>query len=93
MIIVNEDTTLVGVAELRTDTSKVLKEMKKHSVVLTRRNRPVGVLLDYGEYERMRNTIEEYEDMLLETIARGRSEREGKKVVSLEEAEKRLGLR
>lgn len=93
MIIVNENTTIVGVAELRTDTVRVLEEMKKHSVILTRRNKPVGVLLDYEEYERMRGTIEEHEDMLLAAIAKERSERKGKKVITLEEAEKRVGIR
>ena len=41
MITVKEDTALIGIAELRTKAADVLKEIKKHRVILTKRNNPV----------------------------------------------------
>lgn len=92
MITVSEDTTIVGIAELRTDIGTIIKEIEKHSVIVTKRNKPVGVFLNYEEYEKMRNAVEELEDSHLAAIAKQRSERKDKKVVSLEDAEKRLGI-
>lgn len=93
MITVSEDTTIIGVAELRTDIGTILKEIEKHSVIVTKRNKPVGVFLNYNEYEKMKNAVEELEDSHLGAIAKMRSERKGKKVISLEEAERRVGIR
>lgn len=91
MITVDEKTAIVGVAELRGEISKVLKEMKSHKVILTRRNKPVGVLIDYSEFERMRMVEEELEDLVLGIVAGDRAGRKGRRTVTLEEAEKRLG--
>lgn len=93
MITVREDTAIIGIAELRTDIGTVLKEIEKHNVIVTKRNRPVGVFLNYEEYEKMKNAVEELEDSHLGAIAKKRSERRGKKVITLEEAERRVGVR
>lgn len=93
MITVDEKTGLVGVSELRGDISKVLKEVRKHNIILTRRNKPVGVIMDYEEYERIRKVEEELEDIVLGLIARERSRRKGRKTVPLKEAERLVGLR
>ena len=93
MLITDEKTAIVGVAELRDKTQEVLKEAKTHNVILTRRNKPVGVIIAYEEYERMKRAEEELEDIVLGHIAHERSKRKGRKVVSLEEAEDRVGLR
>ena len=93
MITVDEKTTIIGVAELRDKTQKVLKEAKTHNVILTRRNKPVGVLIDYDEYKRIKAMEEELEDMVLGYVALERSRRKGRRTVSLEDAEKRVGLR
>lgn len=93
MITVSEDTTIIGIAELRTDIGTIIKEIEKHSVIVTKRNKPVGVFLNYEEYEKMKNAVEELEDSHLAAIAKARSERKNKKVISLEEAEERLGIR
>lgn len=93
MITVSEDTTIIGVAELRTDIGAILKEIEKHSVIVTKRNKPVGVFLNYDEYEKMKNAVEELEDSHLGAVAKMRRERKGKKVISLEEAERRVGIR
>lgn len=93
MITVKEDTALIGVAELRTKAADVLKEIKKHRVILTKRNRPVGVIIDYDEYEKMEQMLDEVEDIVLGNIARERLERRDKKTITLEDAERKVGLR
>ncbi len=92
MITVDEKTTIVGVAELRDQVAEVLEQLKKHKVILTRRNKPVGVLLDYNEYERIRRIEEEFEDLVLGLMARERSTRKGRKTITLEGAEEKVGL-
>ncbi len=93
MITVDEKTTIVGVAELRDKTQEVLKEAKTHKVILTKRNKPVGVLVDYDEYKRIKEMEEELEDMALSYVALQRSRRKSRRTVSLEAVEKRVGLR
>ena len=92
MITVEGKTTLVGVAELRKITKEVLEKLKSNKVILTKRNKPVGVLLDYGEFRRIEEIMEALEDYILGTLAKERAQRKGKKVISLEEAEGKLGL-
>ena len=93
MITVNDEATLAGVAELRTNSARLLKELTRRRVILTRRNKPMGVLLDFDDYERMRAEIEELEDTLLGFIAKERSGRKSRKTIPLEDAERRVGLR
>jgi prevent-host-death family protein len=93
MITVDEKTTIVGVAELRDQVANVLKQLKKHKVILTRRNKPVGVILDYDEYEKISRIEEDFEDLVLGLMAKERAQRKGRKTVSLEEAEKKVGLK
>jgi len=93
MLTVKENAVLVGTAELRKLMKVVLEEMKTHRVILTRRNKPVGVLVDYREFEKMEELIEVLEDYVLGNAARERAGRKDKKWVTLEEAERKLGLR
>ena len=92
MITVEGKTTLVGVAELRKATAEILKKIKSNKVILTRRNKPVGVILDYEEYKKIEDIMEVLEDYILGSLAHERARRKDQKVISLEEAEKRLGL-
>ena len=92
MFTVEGKTTLVGMAELRKATKEILEKLKSSRVILTKRNKPVGVILDYEEFQNIEEIIEALEDYILGTLAKERAKRKGKKVVSLEEAEKRLGL-
>jgi prevent-host-death family protein len=57
MLTVKENAILVGAAELRKLMKVVLEEMKTHRVILTRRNKPVGMLVDYREFEKMEELI------------------------------------
>jgi len=92
MFTVEGKTTLVGMAELRKLTKEILEKLKSSRVILTKRNKPVGVILDYEEFQNIEEIIEALEGYILGTLAKERAKRKGKKVVSLEEAEKRLGL-
>ena len=46
MITVEGKTTIVGVAELRKMIPDILEKVKSNEVILTRRNKPVGVIVD-----------------------------------------------
>lgn len=92
MFTVEEKTTIVGIAELRKLTKEILEKLKSHKVILTRRNKPVGVLLDYEEFLRIEEIIDAFEDYVLGTLAQERAKRKRKKFISLEEAEKKVGL-
>lgn len=93
MITLKEDTTLVGIAELRNKAGEVIKKIKKNRVVLTKRNKPLGVIIDYEEYEHMQKMLEDVEDFVLGTIARERLKRKDRKAITLDEAEKKVELR
>jgi len=92
MFTVEEKTTIVGIAELRKLTKEILEKLKSHKVILTRRNKPVGVLLDYEEFLRIEEIIDAFEDYVLGTLAQERAKRKGKKFISRGEAEKKVGL-
>ena len=93
MLTVEEKSTIVGLAELRKVMRNVLQEMKTHKVILTKRNRPVGVLVDYEEFRRMEGVIAALEDFVLGHMARERARRKDRKALTLEEVERKLGLR
>jgi len=93
MLSVKEDTTIVGITELRKMIPEILKKIKQEKVILTRRNRPIGILVDYEEYERMEKMIETLEDQVLGQLAKERAARKDKRTIDLEEAEKRVGLK
>jgi len=93
MITVEGKTTIVGVAELRKVMSDILEKIKSNKVILTKRNKPVGVIVDYEEYKKMEDIIDSLEDYTLGHLAKERAKRKDKRLISLEEAEKKLGLR
>ncbi len=72
MITVKEDTTLVGISELRTHIDKVLEESKKHKVLIERRNKPVAVLLAMERYKQIEQVLDVLEDTALGLLARER---------------------
>ncbi len=93
MLTLKEDSSIIGITELRNKSAIVLNAIKKNKVVLTKRNKPVGVIIDYDEYEKMLRIIDEAEDIVLGGIAMDRIKRKDRKAISLEEAEKRVGMR
>lgn len=78
MITVKENTTLVGVSELRGGIEKILAKTKQGPVILEKRNKPAAVLISDAQYRRMLDVYELAEDLVLGQIAnqRQRSARE-----------------
>ena len=92
MITLKENTTLVGISELRTAIDKVLLETKKHKVVIGKRNKPVAVLLDMEKYEQMEETLELLEDFALGFLAKERERKtKNSDYLDIEEAKKKVG--
>jgi prevent-host-death family protein len=74
MITVKEDTTLVGVSELRTGIDKVLEKAQEGLVIIEKRRNPQAVLISIKEYEHMQEIMEVAEDLILGQIAKERFE-------------------
>ena len=72
MFIVKEDTTLVGISELRTNFNKVIDALGRSRVLLERRNKPVAVIVSIERYELMEKLIESIEDTALGELAKER---------------------
>jgi prevent-host-death family protein len=94
MITVKEDTTLVGVSELRTNFSKVMEAIGKNKVLLGRRNKPLAVIVPIEKYNHMEKLIELIEDMSLGYLAKERDEKSRPSdYIDLEKAEKKISRR
>jgi PHD/YefM family antitoxin component YafN of YafNO toxin-antitoxin module len=72
MITVKENTTLVGVSELRGGIEKILAKAKHGPVILEKRHRATAVLMSSGQYQRMLEVYELAEDLVLGQIAKAR---------------------
>ena len=75
MITVREDTTLVGVSEMRTKMDEILAISHKHMVIIEKRNKPLAVLIDAGQYAKMEKRIEVLEDFVLAHLASTREKK------------------
>lgn len=91
MITVKEDTTIIGVSELRTHIDQILEQTKKHKVLIGKRNKPVAVLMNIEKYSQMEATLELLEDFALGYLAK---ERDAKTKISeyldVEDVKKRI---
>lgn len=93
MITVKENTTLVGISELRTRPEEILREMEKRPVLIERHRKTVAVLLPIKKFEEMEELLDFVEDYLLGLAAKEREKgSKNPKWVSIEEALKRVGL-
>lgn len=91
MFTVREDTTLVGLSELRTNFNKVLEALSKHKVLLERRNKPLAVIVPVEKYEQMEELIELIEDAGLGYLAKERDiKSKPLDYLDLDKAEKKL---
>ena len=72
MFTVKEDTTLVGVSELRSGIDKILEKTKDGLVIIEKRHKPKAVLMSNEQYEHIQNLLELSEDLILGTIAQER---------------------
>ena len=72
MFTVKEDTTLVGVSELRSGIDKILEKTKDGLVIIEKRHKPKAVLMSNEQYEHIQNLLELSEDLILGIIAHER---------------------
>ena len=79
MYTLKEDTTLIGVSELRTHLEKILEEAKYHKVVIEKRNKPVAVLITIDKYNAIEEILDRLEDYQLGKLAAEREKRSRKK--------------
>lgn len=91
MYTIKEDTTLVGVSELRNRIDKVLEEAQHHKIVIEKRNKPIAVLIAIDQYNAMENILDLIEDIGLGHAAGKREKRSSDKdYISIEKAYKKL---
>lgn len=91
MFTVKENTTLVGVSEIRTNFDKVLNAINSSKVLLERRNKPLAVIVSIKKYDEMEHFIELAEDMILGYLAKERDLRSNPSdYIDLDIAERRL---
>lgn len=89
-----EPASLVGVSELRTHLDEILKLVRKSKVFLGKRNKPVAVLVSIEKFQEMEDLLEKMEDAALGYVARDREKgTKLKEYISLDAAEKRVGLK
>ena len=94
MITVKENTTLVGVSELRNAPERIFKEMQKRQVVIERHRKPVAVLIPIEKFEEMEQLLDFVEDHMLRLLAQEREKKhKNPKWISIEGAVKRVGLK
>lgn len=79
MYTIKEDTTLVGVSELRTKLDKILDESKRHKVVIEKRNKPIAVLIAIDRYNAIEEVLDMIEDHELGRQARSRDKASSRK--------------
>lgn len=72
MFTVKEDTTLVGVSELRSGIDKILEKTKNGLVIIEKRHKPQAVLMSNEQYEHIQNLLELSEDLIIGSIANER---------------------
>jgi len=91
MYTVKEDTTLVGVSELRNRIDKILQEAQHHKIVIEKRNKPVAVLIAIDKYNAMEELIDSIEDLELGRVAKQREKASsGNDYISIEKAYKKI---
>lgn len=94
MFTVKEDTTLVGISELRTNFNKILEALSKYKVLLERRNKPVAVIMAIEKYNRMEEFIELIEEAGLGYLAKERYLKSNSKdYIDFDRAEKKVKAR
>ncbi|MBI5555794.1 MAG: type II toxin-antitoxin system Phd/YefM family antitoxin [Elusimicrobia bacterium] len=92
MLTVKQDTTLIGVSELRTRIDELLKKMRHSRVLIEKRNKPVAVIMSNEEYEKTESLLDMAEDIVMGYLAKERYENSSDKgFISMEAALKKVG--
>jgi prevent-host-death family protein len=91
MYTIKEDTTLVGVSELRNRMDKVLEEARHHKIIIEKRNKPVAVLIAIDQYNAMEEILDRIEDLELGRTAKAREKSsKASDYISIEKAYKKI---
>jgi prevent-host-death family protein len=72
MITVKENTTLVGVSEMRTRMDDILEASRTGKVIIEKRHKPYAVLIEAGRFARMEERLDLLEDLALASLAKER---------------------
>ncbi len=92
MYTIKEDTTLVGVSELRNRIDEVIEETRHHKVIIEKRNKPVAVLIAIDQYNAMEEILDRIEDLELGHVAEEREKLSSDKdYISIKKAYKKIG--
>jgi len=93
MITIKQNTTLIGVSELRTKMEQLLKRLKAGCVVIEKRHKPVAVLVSSEEYEKNEKLMDMAEDIVLGYLAKSRLDNsQAKDYIRIEELLKKVKL-
>lgn len=74
MLEINDDTLMVGATEFRSDMPKLIKTLHLKKVIIMNRGEPVAVIQDFQEYKKDEDWREEFEDLILGSMAKERDE-------------------
>jgi hypothetical protein len=66
---------MIGTTEFRSEMPKLLKVFGKKKVILMKRGEPVGIFLNFSDYQKQEAWQEEFEDVVLGYLAKERDER------------------
>lgn len=72
VITLKTSATLASISELRNKSEQILSQLKENRVILERHKKPVAVMLDYAQYEKLEAMVELAEDLVLGSIAHER---------------------
>lgn len=92
MYSITDQLDLISTTELRLNIPKVTKRLKKKSVIVTSRNKPVGVFMNFEKFQALEAMQDEYIDYELMKIAEKRAANPKAKYITLEELQKKLGI-
>ena len=90
----DDEVTIVGVSELRTKIYDILEKVKHEKILLTRRNKPEAILIDFEKFQEMEQQLEALEDEHFGKLALRRlkeHKRSNRKILSHQEMIKRYG--
>jgi len=91
MFTVKENTTIVGVSEIRTKIDEIIKAAKNSKILIKKRNKFLAVLLDLEKYNEMEEILDTLEDIALGYLAKEREKKsKSTDYINIEEVEKKV---
>ena len=69
MITVKNSATITSISEFRNKSEQILAHLKENRVIIERHKKPVAVMLDYVQYEKLEVMLDLAEDLVLGTVA------------------------